>query len=498
MTARRACSTRAHLAFVTAINTVGNGLIIDVESETPVLAPGSYGGLGGPAVQAIALGNVRKLRQKLRPDIAVIGCGGVDSGEAAFKHLLCGASAVMVASALLTEGEGVFARIQGELLAIMKAKGYATIADFQGKLRDAPVDVTPSANGKPSRAHVPPSHIEAANKAASVKYASFAEVPVIDFSPFYGGDATARAELGAKMLAAFKDIGFVTLVNHDLPTELNSRTFAESAKFFTSLTPEQKAKYAWETPSRTAATSRWVRSGSTAVCPTLKETFEIGNEAETTYLNRWPKEELPGFRETMLEYFNAADKLHLDVLRCLAIAMGLGEEFFTPLCDGNHQNLRLLHYPECPKKKISAGGQKRGGVHSDYGSITLLTQWQDRGGLEACRKDGEWVFVPPTAGGVIVNVADCMMRWSNDVLRSTPHRVLSDPRIPEDAETEPERYSIAFFCRPSSNRAKELQADHRLRRLPSPGCSSEDNPYRYKPITAFDYITMRLSGTIDQ
>ena len=31
-----------------------------------------------------------------------------------------------------------------------------------------------------------------------------------------------------------------------------------------------------------------------------------------------------------------------------------------------------------------------------------------------------------------------------------------------------------------------------------PGCSSEDNPYRYKPITAFDYITMRLSGTIDQ
>ena len=67
-------------------------------------------------------------------------------------------------------------------------------------------------------------------------------MPVIDFSPFYGGDATARAELGAKMLAAFKDIGFVTLVNHDLPTELNSRTFAESAKFFTSLTPEQKAR----------------------------------------------------------------------------------------------------------------------------------------------------------------------------------------------------------------------------------------------------------------
>ena len=59
---------------------------------------------------------------------------------------------------------------------------------------------------------------------------------------------------------------------------------------------------------------------------------------------------------------------------------------------------------------------------------------------------------------------------------------------PEDAETEPERYSIAFFCNPN----KETLVDC------LPGCSSEDNPYRYKPITAFDYITMRLSGTIDQ
>ena len=49
-------------------------------------------------------------------------------------------------------------------------------------------------------------------------------------------------------------------------------------------------------------------------------------------------------------------------------------------------------------------------------------------------------------------------------------------------------HSIAFFCNPN----KETLVDC------LPGCSSEDNPYRYKPITAFDYITMRLSGTIDQ
>ena len=46
-----------HLSFVTAINTVGNGLYVDVATEAPLLAPSCYGGLGGAAVLAVALGN---------------------------------------------------------------------------------------------------------------------------------------------------------------------------------------------------------------------------------------------------------------------------------------------------------------------------------------------------------------------------------------------------------------------------------------------------------
>ena len=107
--------------------------------------------------------------------------------------------------------------------------------------------------------------------------------------------------------------------------------------------------------------------------------------------------------------------------------------------------------------------------------------------LQACRPDGEWISVPPVEGGIIVNIGDCMMRWSNDVLRSTPHRVLDDPRR-KDSPTVNERFSIAFFCNPSKSTLVECL----------PGCSSEDNPPKYKPINAFDYITMRLSGTIDQ
>jgi dihydroorotate dehydrogenase (fumarate) len=125
------------LSFVTSINTVGCALVVDVETEAPILASAScYGGIAGPAVHATALGNVRRLRQLLRPELDVVGSGGVDSGEAAFRHLLCGAQAVMVASAILSQGVGVLEKIETELLEIMTRKGYKCIEDFQGKLKD--------------------------------------------------------------------------------------------------------------------------------------------------------------------------------------------------------------------------------------------------------------------------------------------------------------------------------------------------------------------------
>ena len=161
-----------------------------------------------------------------------------------------------------------------------------------------------------------PDHIRAADAG---QHAKVAEVPVLNFAPFYSDDAVARAELGAELLAAFKDIGFVTLVNHNLPAELNNRAFEASASFFNGLTPTQKAKYEWVSPESNRGYLAMGQERLDGGLPDIKETFEIGNEAEATYENRWPDEELPAFRMTMLEYFLAADQLHLDVLRCLAI-----------------------------------------------------------------------------------------------------------------------------------------------------------------------------------
>ncbi len=125
------------LAFVTCVNSIGNGLVIDTASEAVVIKPKSgFGGIGGDFIKPTALANVRKFYTLLNSDIAIIGCGGVKSGVDAFEHILCGASAVQVGTQLMREGTSCFERIGNELQAIMRSKGYQTVNDFRGKLRE--------------------------------------------------------------------------------------------------------------------------------------------------------------------------------------------------------------------------------------------------------------------------------------------------------------------------------------------------------------------------
>lgn len=128
---------RYPLLFVTCINSIGNALYIDIDSEAVVIKPkNGFGGLGGEYVKPTALANVRAFRNRLRTDIAVIGCGGVISGQDVFEHILCGAQLVQVGTQLLKEGPEVFSRLNQELLTLMRDKGYTTLQEFCGKLKN--------------------------------------------------------------------------------------------------------------------------------------------------------------------------------------------------------------------------------------------------------------------------------------------------------------------------------------------------------------------------
>lgn len=122
--------------FITTVNSIGNGLVIDPETERSLIKPkGGFGGIGGKWIKYTALANVRKWYELLGNRMQIIGVGGIITGIDAFEFILAGASAVQIATAFYQEGPKSFERIQKELTGFMKKKKYSSIDDFKGKLK---------------------------------------------------------------------------------------------------------------------------------------------------------------------------------------------------------------------------------------------------------------------------------------------------------------------------------------------------------------------------
>ncbi|KZZ97623.1 Oxoglutarate/iron-dependent oxygenase [Moelleriella libera RCEF 2490] len=334
---------------------------------------------------------------------------------------------------------------------------------------------------------------------------------LIDFSEFlhpsspHGRRATADA-----ILHGFQTAGFVYLKNHPIPAATLQTAFARSADFF-ALPDEAKRALAWDSPVANRGYSSLGREKVTQLAdaaavdalrtaaPDLKESLEIGRDDEAGHPNKWPREQAQdqdqgqdqdqqkqqiraGFHADMMRFFHLCRRLHLDVMRAVALGMGLDEEFFDPFLHVGDNTLRLLHYPGVKADVFRANpGQVRAGEHSDYGSITLLFQ-DSRGGLQVRSPTGHFVDATPIPGTIVVNAGDLLARWSNDTIKSTIHRVVEPPR---DEEEHPPRYSIAYFC--NANFASNVDT--------LPGTYASESDKKYEQINVGQYLAQRLAAT---
>jgi len=64
--------------------------------------------------------------------LPLIGVGGISSGADAYAKIKAGASLVQLYTALVYEGPALIARIEDELLAALRADGYATLGEAVG------------------------------------------------------------------------------------------------------------------------------------------------------------------------------------------------------------------------------------------------------------------------------------------------------------------------------------------------------------------------------
>jgi len=115
---------------ITAINTLGPGIILDIETCRPVLAH-ETGGVSGPAIRPIAVRCVRDICRAVQAPVVAIG--GVTSGRDVVEMLLVGASAVGIGSAVAQRGIDVFQKACAELRAYMERHNYTALEDFRGK-----------------------------------------------------------------------------------------------------------------------------------------------------------------------------------------------------------------------------------------------------------------------------------------------------------------------------------------------------------------------------
>jgi isopenicillin N synthase-like dioxygenase len=280
---------------------------------------------------------------------------------------------------------------------------------------------------------------------------------------------------------ACRNIGFFHVVGHSVAPTLVAAAAAESQRFFRSGADLKDGVSIRRSAHNRGYVGLTVEALDPRKAADLKEAFNIGLELASDDAdlsagkpfrgpNLWP--DLRGFRETMLAYFNAAWRLGRDIHRAIAVDLGIDQAYFEDKLDRPLATLRLLHYPARPP--IVEPGQLGAGEHTDYGNITLLAT-DDAGGLEVRTRRGEWVHASSVPSAFLCNIGDCLMRWTNGVYVSTPHRVVSP--------VGRERNSMAFFLDPNPEAVVEC--------LPS--CAGD--AAKYPAVTAADYLTSRLDAT---
>jgi isopenicillin N synthase-like dioxygenase len=310
-----------------------------------------------------------------------------------------------------------------------------------------------------------------------------AAIPVIDIAPLVAGDPVGEVEVARSVGGACRGIGFFYITGHGIAPATRARVFDVAAAFFAA--PAQVKDAA--AFSGTGGNRGYIRLGAErldpAKPPDVKEAFNIGLELAPDdpdliagklfrAPNVWPA--VAEFRAVMLDYFERMWRLGVLLHRAFARDLGLDPAFFADRFRKPMATLRLLHYP--PSDAPLAEGQLGAGAHTDYGNVTLLAT-DAVGGLVVRDRDGRWRDAPVIADAFVCNIGDRLMRWTNDIYVSTPHKVVSPPGR--------DRFSVAFFLDPDP--------DAIVACLPT--CAGPERPARYPAVTASDFLRSRLEPT---
>ena len=114
---------------ITAINTVGPGMVIDIRRKKPMLG-NLVGGVSGPGIRPVAVRCVWDIYKSVK--CPILGMGGVETANDVVEMMLAGATLVGVGSAWYRHGFGIYAKIKTDLLAYIKENKINQLAELVG------------------------------------------------------------------------------------------------------------------------------------------------------------------------------------------------------------------------------------------------------------------------------------------------------------------------------------------------------------------------------
>lgn len=250
-------------------------------------------------------------------------------------------------------------------------------------------------------------------------------LPIVDLSPFVGGDPGGRDAVARQIAAACRDAGFFYVVGHGVPAQALARLAAASREFFARPLAD-KLEIAMARGGRAWRGYFPVGGELTSGAPDRKEGLYFGTELPADHprvraglpmhgANLFPAQ-VPALAPAVREYVARTTAVGHALAAALARSLGLADDYFARHYTAEPTVLfRVFHYP--PGDAAGWGV----GEHTDYGFLTLLAQ-DDAGGLQVKTPRG-WVEARPVEGALVCNIGDMLDRLTGGTYRSTPHRV---------------------------------------------------------------------------
>ena len=306
------------------------------------------------------------------------------------------------------------------------------------------------------------------------------KIPSVDLNDFLSDDLQKKSLFVDTIGSAFQEIGFCAVRGHFLDDQLVKRLY-DQIKLFFDLPTDIKKKYEHpEFSGQRGYVSFGKESAKGSKHGDLKEYWHFGqyvSDDESHKYNYFPNikvDELPEFNRVGEEVYKTLEKTAKYVLRALALYLKIDENYFDNYIHNGNSILRPIHYPpimEDPKEAVRAA------AHGDINLITLLMGAHGKG-LQVQKTNGDWIDAVASKDELMINIGDMLSRHTNNVLKSTVHRVVN----PDRELLKKSRYSIPFFMHPVS--------EMKLNVLESTIC--DEFPKAYDDITAGEFLEERL------